>query len=124
MADEPLPGTYPLTLYRGDSREWTLDFTEDDGTTAVNMTGHTWKAQVRETTDSTAILLTFTVNTTNAATGRLVVTLPAAQWDDPDISDITPTAKWKWDLEATRTADGFVRTYLTGKVKVLGDVAR
>jgi hypothetical protein len=119
---EPLPGDYPLTLYRGDTRVLSLAFTEDDGTTAVDLSGKTWRAEVRETVDSAAVLLTWTVDDSDAATGILVLTLPATQWDDSDIPDTTPTTKWAWDLESTQS--GVVRTWLKGKVKVLGDVSR
>ena len=119
---EPLPGDYPLTLYRGDTRVLSLAFTEDDGETAVDLSGKTWRAEVRETVDSSAVLLTWTVDTTDAVDGILVLTLPATQWADADIPAADIAVKWAWDLESTQS--GVVRTWLKGKVKVIGDVSR
>jgi hypothetical protein len=120
MASEPLPGDYPVTLYRGDTRVWSLAFTEDDGTTPIDLTGKTWRAQVRETVDSASPLMDITVDDTDAATGELVLTLPATEW--VGVAAETPTEKWYWDLESTDA--GVVRTYLAGKVKIRGDVSR
>ena len=120
MASEPLPGDYPLNLYRGDTRVWTLSFTEDDGTTPIDLTGKTWRSQVRETPDAASALMDITVDPTDAATGVLVLTLPATEWTG--VATETPTTKWAWDLESTEA--GVVRTYLKGKVKILGDVSR
>ena len=119
---EPLPGDYPLTLYRGDTRVLSLAFTEDDGTTAVDLSGHTWRAQVRQTYDSASSELDFTVDDTDAATGVLVLALDDTDWTG--VAASLPTDKWYWDLEGTRTADTFVQTFLGGKVKVVGDVSR
>ena len=122
MASEPLPGKYPITLYRGDSRTWSLLFTEDDGTTPVDMSGKTWAAQVRSSADATPVLLTLTVDDTDAATGVIVVNLPASQWTDVDIPTTAPTTKWAWDLQSTDGSE--VRTWLYGPAKILWDVTR
>jgi hypothetical protein len=118
---QPLPGDYPITLYRGDTRTWSLAFTEDDETTPVDVSSFTFEAQVRETFDSSSVLLTLTVDDADADTGVLVLTLPAAQWTGASIAAV-PTAKWHWDLQGTAGSE--VRTFLAGKVKTLGDVTR
>jgi hypothetical protein len=100
---------------------FTVTLTEDDGT-AIDVSGWTWRAQVRETFDAADAVMTFTVDDTDAATGVLVITLDAADWA-AEASPL-PTAKWRWDLEGTRTSDTFVRTYLSGKVTVKPDASR
>jgi hypothetical protein len=120
MASEPLPGDYPINLYRGDTRVWSLAFTEDDGETAIDMSGKTWRAQVRETPDSASALMDITVDAADAADGLLELTLPATEW--AGVASETPSTKWAWDLESTES--GVVRTYLKGKVKIIGDVSR
>jgi hypothetical protein len=111
MATEPLPGDYPITLYRGDTRVWTFAFLEDDQETTIDLTGKTWESEVRSATDASPVLLTFTIDDTDAADGVIVVTLPATAWDDVDIGSTAPTSKWFWD-------------WVKGKVKVLWDVTR
>ena len=115
MAD-PLPGDYPMTLYRGDTRVITLDFTEDDGT-ASDLSGHTWRAQIRQSFEDATVDAEFTVDATASATGRLVLTLPSTQAELLDSA-----IKYRWDLEGT--AGSVVHTYLAGKVKVTGDISR
>jgi hypothetical protein len=122
MATEPLPGDYPITLYRGDTRVWTFAFLEDDQETTIDLTGKTWESEVRSATDASPVLLTFTIDDTDAADGVIVVTLPATAWDDVDIGSTAPTSKWFWDLQSTEA--GVVRTWVKGKVKVLWDVTR
>ncbi len=117
MADEPLPGDYPITLYRGDARLWTFAFLEDDGETPVDMSGRTWRAQVRasQAVDA-ALLASLTIDTADAADGIIVARLPASE-----AVDLT-TAAGYWDLEATLVSDPEdVRTYLAGDVEVVGD---
>ena len=119
MAAEPLPGDYPLTLYRGDTRVWTLEFFQDDGTTPITddlSSGHTFRAEIRATQDDATALATLTVAATGANT--LQLTLPASE-----AVDLTGSSAF-WDLEVTRTSDGFVRTYLAGDVEITKDVSR
>jgi hypothetical protein len=126
MASEPLPGVYPMTLYRGDTRVWELTFTEDDETTPIDMTGKTWLAEIRKSDASGApVIATIDIDDTDAATGVLVMTLTADEADGLTEDVLTEDGgKYKaaWDLEGT---DGdVVRTYLSGKVTVKGDVSR
>lgn len=119
MADEPLPGDYPLTLYRGDTRVWTVAFYEDDGTTPISSdlsAGHTFRSEIRATQDATAVLATITVAAADANT--LTLTLPATQ------AVLLVGSSAFWDLEVTRTSDSFVRTYLSGDVELVKDVSR
>jgi hypothetical protein len=58
------------------------------------------------------------VDSTNAATGVLVVTIPAAQTAAVTVSSAV------WDLQAVLVSDATdVRTWLTGDVEFEGDVS-
>lgn len=115
-----LPGDYPLTVYRGDTKDYTLEFTETTGGAAVNLSGWTWLAEVRSTRDEPdPVTATFTVDSSDAATGVLVVTLPAVE--SAKLVTDAGRATYYWDLQGTD--GGVVKTWLTGKVKVTGDVS-
>jgi hypothetical protein len=115
------PGECDLSgVRRGDTVSFRVTVTEDDGTTAKDVSGYTWLAQLRETADSATALAEFTVDDTDAATGILVLTLPAADW--PAEASPEPAEKWAWDLQGTSGTT--VRTYLAGKFQVKGDVSR
>lgn len=112
MAD-PLPGTYPLVLWRGDTRTFTVEFAEDDS--PVDLSGKTWTSEIRATYTSDNIDAEIDVDDTDAATGVLVLTLTADQ------ANLDP-GSYVWDLQSEDT--GVVHTWLSGKVKVKGDVTR
>jgi hypothetical protein len=115
------PGECDLVgIPRGDTVAFQVTITEDDGTTAKDVSGYTWLAQVRETKDAASALATFDVDTTDAATGVLVLDLDAGDW--PAEATPEPTDPWYWDLQGTNGST--VRTYLAGKFKVKGDVSR
>src|SRR5688572_15619228 len=120
MADQPLPGPYPLTLYRGDTRTWQLDFTEDDEVTTVDVSGRSWRAQIRESQASDAALIaSMTIDSTDADDGLLVMRLTATE-----ARKLTGSSGY-WDLEGTLISDAEdVRTFLAGDVEVEGDGSR
>jgi hypothetical protein len=113
---EPLPADYPLTLYRGDTRVLELEFTHDDES-PLDLSGYEALAQIREARDSASVLAEMHVDDSNASAGRLRLRLDA---DDTNLS----VARAYWDLQLTRTSDGFVRTWLYGAVRIRGDVSR
>ena len=113
-----LPGKLDIAAYRGDTKQWTVDFAE--GAVATDMSAWTWLAQIRSTKDEPAeIVATFTVDDTDAATGTLVVTLPAAQ--SANLITVDGKGKFYWDLQGTDGA--VVKTWLAGAVSVTGDVS-
>lgn len=114
-----LPGTFDIEAYRGDTKEWTAEFADDDAA-AVDMSAWTWLAQVRSSRDEPdSVIATFTVDDTDADSGTLVITLPA----DESANLVTTDGKatYYWDLQGT--SGSVVKTWLTGKVKVTGDVS-
>ena len=121
---EPLPASVPLTLVQGDSRTWTDVIERNTGTdddpewVPFDLTGHEPLAMIRATRDRDSTLYsTIEVEVTDAEAGELELRLTAEEADSLVIG------RAFWDLQLTRTSDGFVRTHLAGKVKVLGDVA-
>ena len=115
-----LPGKADLTLYRGDTRVWTVAFTDDDGV-ALDLSGRTWVAQIRSDLNRTdPAVATITVGDDDADTGSLTLTLPA-----DEAAALGPLTDGKatlyWDLQSDDS--GVVQTWLAGKVKVTGDVS-
>jgi hypothetical protein len=91
------------------------------------MSAWTWLAQIRTTKDEPgSVIATFTVDATDAATGTLVITLPATQAAllVTGTTNGLPTpgkGLYFWDLQGTDS--GVVKTWLAGKVAVTGDVS-
>jgi hypothetical protein len=113
---EPLPAKVNLKLYRGDTRIWEDHFTRSTGE-PIDLTGHTFRSQIRSAADSMAVLCTIDIEVTDAAQGVIRRVLSAAE------SQKLTGGSAVWDLEST-SPDGFVRTYMSGRVTILSDVAR
>jgi hypothetical protein len=110
-----VPAKQNLTITRGDTEIIVITMTSD-GTTPENITGRTYRAQIRGTKDAAVIDISFTAVVTNGAAGELTLTaLPAAT------SGLTVGTHY-WDLEETNA--GVVSTILAGTVNVLADVTR
>jgi hypothetical protein len=104
-----------LSPYQGD------DFTHEvrfvDGTGAPeNVTGRTFASQVRRRWSDTTIDATFTVDTSNAATGVVVFTLSAA------VMTAFEPGEYRYDLQ--QTVAGRRLTLLRGIFKVTGEITR
>lgn len=110
-----MDGTLNLNIKRGDGYPHELDFVEEDEVTPLNLAGRTYAAQIRATKDATDYTA-FAIDTTNAATGKIVLMLTAVQTRAlPDYS--------VWDLQETiGSADPL--TLLEGIVTASGDVTR
>jgi hypothetical protein len=68
-------GDVPLTIRTGDDESVTITFSDKATGTAINLTGRTYRAQVRRTpTDSTS-LASWVCTLTNAAGGVLTLTM-------------------------------------------------
>ncbi len=113
---EPIPARRSLTLYRGDTRIWDDEFTLDGE--PMNLTGYTLSAQIRTTPDSEDVQAVIDCAVLNAAQGRVRRTLTAEE------SRKLIAGRAYWDYQLIRTSDNFVRTYMAGSVKVIGDVSR
>jgi hypothetical protein len=109
------PADQDLILTRGDTETLVVTITTD-GSTAVNITGRTYKAQIRSTQDSTTIKASFTCTVTGAASGQVTCVLSATS------SAALSAGLYFWDLE--ENASGVISTILAGNVTVLADVTR
>lgn len=108
------PATMNISFVRGDTEVIVVTIT-NDGTTPVDITGRTYRAQVRKTKDATAYVA-FDCAVTNAAGGVVTCTLSAGNSSNLDAGISY------WDFEEANGA--VVTTILAGTVKVLADVTR
>lgn len=107
------PTEFHLGVYAGDTFTRTFEFLDSTGT-AIPLTG-TWAAEERQDPGATDPLATFAVDLTDAANGKVTVSL-----DPLTTSTLLPGV---WDLQQTGT-DGSVSTWLNGTVAVAQDVTR
>lgn len=110
-----VPADQDLTITRGDTETIVANLTTEDGT-AINITGRTYRAQIRNTQDASVINASFTCTVTNGSEGQVTCVLSAA-----DSALLKPGLSF-WDLE--ENASGIVSTVLAGSVTVLADVSR
>jgi hypothetical protein len=110
------PMVLDLTLYAGDGFSLLLAFTDELG--APWDASGSWTAQVRATPVSTEVQASFTVDTTEAATGKVRLTLTGEEVR----AILTSTGKSVWDVE--QIVGGVPRTWYRGDVTVVGDVTR
>ena len=106
-----------LTVYRGDTYSHVVTVV-DDLAAAVDLSDRAWVAEVRAYADAADVLVSFTVDDSDAATGVLVLSLTAAQ------TATTLSRDGVWDLQGTFTADGAVETLLAGSVSLTKDKTR
>lgn len=109
------PADQDLTITRGDTETLVVTITSD-GTTPINITGRTYRAQIRASQDSTTIKASFSCSVTNGAAGQVTCTLSATD------SATLPVGIAYWDLE--ENASGVISTILSGNVTVIADVTR
>ena len=103
-----------ITCRKGDSFRLELTFKDDAGA-VINLTGYTWKLDVRETDTSVSAIIeddSFTYNGTNL--GVLTITAPPATMAGID------GGLYVYDLQSTNA--GAVKTWLYGIFKVNEDV--
>lgn len=109
------PADQDLILTRGDTETLVVTIQDDNGS-AINITGRTYRAQVRSSQDSTTIKASFTCTVTSGASGQVTCVLSATD------SATLPSGQYYWDLE--ENASGVVSTILAGNVTVFADVTR
>jgi hypothetical protein len=110
-----VPAKQNLTITRGDTESVVVTMTSN-GTTPVDITGRTYRAQIRTTKDSSSIDASFTCTITNAAAGEITCTIL------PAVTATLSVGTHYWDFEETDA--GVVSTILAGTVNVLADVTR
>lgn len=110
-----LPGSYSPTIYQGDDWAKTFQF-DDDAGDPIDLSGHTLESQLRATKASD-VVVSFTVDTTDAAAGTVYLSLAAA-----DTAELA-RGFYFFDLQWT-DASGDLRTVLAGRAEVVEEVTR
>jgi hypothetical protein len=112
IGQDYLPANYDLVLYKGDFFSMSITL-KDAAEAPVDLTGYTAQCSIRPTLGAT--------ETYNAT---LTITPAAGKVDVLFPSTVTATlaaGDYVWDFQLTK-ADGNVRTYFAGDVKVYGEV--
>jgi len=108
-----IPAAVDLAVYQGDDfGPLTLTVTNPDGS-AANLTGATFKAQIRSAPGAATVLASFT---TSVATNVITLTMAATD-------TLTLPAGAAWDCQMTTSA-GKIQTLAAGQVKTTADVSR
>ena len=106
-----------ITCMKNDTFKLDMDWL-DANSSPLDLTGYTFKAQVRKKNSSNAVVLTFEGASdfpTQDANGNLLMKKGA--------SDMNIKAdKYVYDLQATETATGDVSTWLGGLFIILDDI--
>ena len=110
-------GDVPLTIRTGDDESVTITFSDKATGSPINITGRTYRAQIRRSPADATILATWTCAITSGAAGKLTLTL-----SDTTTATLSPGYA-VWDLEET-TSGGLVSTPLSGRVTIVQDVSR
>ena len=108
------PATYDLTIYR--DRDFSQTFYLKNLGVAMDLTGYTGKAEIRENKDAVDLAVAFQV-TIDPLIGSVVISLTDTQ------TILLPIGDMAWDLVLT-DPQGARQNYLEGQVKILGTVTR
>jgi hypothetical protein len=109
-----LPAKLNYRMLRGDDFADQVTIKEGDPPAAVDVSARTYTAQVRSTPDG-AVVATFTIDMTSAATGVVGYSLPDTTTDDL-------SGSYVWDFQ--QSTGGVVRTLMGGAFVVDKDVTR
>ncbi len=104
-----------ITCMKNDTFKLNMDWVDGDSN-PINLTGYSFKAQVRATETSTNILLTFeNSDFTGDALGNLLMQKSASAMN-------VKAGVYRYDLQTTEIATGDVSTWLGGLFEIQGDV--
>jgi hypothetical protein len=115
---------YNTTIERGSTFQLTVTYKDASGD-VVNLTGWTYRMQVRESSEGSVILTseggsaTIAISSTNAATGVLVFSVTPT--NTTAISPSTLTTAY-YDIEIQKTSTGEVRRILQGKLSISPEI--
>lgn len=123
-----LPTPLDIDLYSGDSFTASFQFNDDsDPPGAVDLSSYTFNAQVRSDQTDTGTPTTFSIDTTGAASGTIVIHLTPAQTTALLLARPggSKAAGLTWDLQRTVTGSSDdVRTLFAGTVTITLDRTR
>jgi len=109
------PANYPLNVRVGDTETVSVTMQDANGV-AINITGRTYSAQIREKASSTTALATFSCSIVNAAQGKFACTLSSG------ITTSLAPANAVWDLQENN--GGVITTLMAGEAVISRDVTR
>jgi hypothetical protein len=110
-----VPAKQNFSITRGDTETVVVNITTD-GSTPIDVTGRTYRAQLRSTKESTVVSASFTCTITNAFEGQVSCVLSAVS-----TATLVP-GTYYWDFEENN--GGVITTIIAGTVTVLADVTR
>jgi len=106
------PGTYNITLRRGNTYRQLFEFQNSDES-AMDLTGYTLKAQIRATKEQDGTLIeTFTVSIPDPTDGKVYLSLTLSKMNALDASTRY------WDMLITNPAGTSSETYVEGIVYI------
>jgi hypothetical protein len=108
------PAVYDLTIYR--DRDFSKTFYFKTLGEAMDLTGYTGKAEIRENKDAAALIVAFQV-TIDPLIGSIGISLTDTQ------TMLLPDGITAWDLVLT-DPHGVRQNYIEGQVRVVGTVTR
>jgi hypothetical protein len=111
------PAALDLKLYAGDGFALQFQFVDKATGLPWPATG-VWEAQVRSPAASATIVLSFAVDVTSAAEGKITISLSGDQ-----TRALLPFRDAVWDLQQD-TNTGEPRTWYRGKLAITQDVTR
>lgn len=119
--DITVDATYDITVKRGDSFNLTITVTDTDTGNAIDVSGYTFKCQVRASKNSSKKLLEFltsdnTLSVGGASNNVITLTQTAATMAG------LPDGTHYWDLEVT--SGSTTETWYSGNFAVEKDVSR
>jgi hypothetical protein len=116
---------YNTTIERGSTFQLTVTYKDASGT-VVNLTGWTFRMQVRESQSAATTILTseggsptIAIDETNKATGVLIFSVTPT--NTTAISPSTLTTAY-YDIEIQKTSTGEVRRILQGKLNISPEI--
>jgi hypothetical protein len=110
-----MAGLRDITIYKGDSYTHQVSI-KNAANTAINITGRTYRVQMRKSKASESVILSFNTSITDAANGVVTFTLNPA-----DTSNIS-VGTYYYDFEETN--NNYVTTLMGGKLVITGEVTR
>ena len=102
-------GTHNITLEKGVDYAATFNHKDSDNE-AINITGYTFKSQVRRKA-STGVAATFTSAITNATGGQVKLSMAGS------VTRTLPVGKLQYDL-VSQDGAGAIKRYITGTITV------
>jgi len=104
-----------IAIYKGDSYLHEVRL-KDSSNNAINITGRTYRVQMRTSKASRTVVLSFDIAVADAANGVIRFSL------DPEDTANISAGTYYYDFEETNL--GYVTTLMGGKMVITGEVSR